>query len=89
MKIDAILTLNIDNQMYTVSDLPPHVRNLVALLDSWRQTEADLHDQMTMLQMAQRSLTNDIVAAVQAAQNVPAPAPSVVEAPVEVESPTT
>ena len=77
MKLEPITTLNIDKQIFVVSELPPNVRTLVTLLDSWRQEEADVRDKLTMLQAAQRTLTQEIVTTVQAVVAAAAPAPVV------------
>lgn len=67
MKVEAITTLNIDGQTYNVSDLSDNLQKLVSLLDTCRQEDADLRDELTLVQYTQRALSQDLVAGIQAA----------------------
>jgi len=60
MNVEPISTLNVDGQTYTVTDLPENLRRLVSLLDSMRQEESDLNDELVTVRYAQRALTQDL-----------------------------
>ena len=59
-KVEQITTIKIDDVDVLVTDTSPHVQQLVAVYNEWRQKAADAKDHWTMTELALRSLGVDI-----------------------------
>lgn len=59
-KVQETKTLNIDNVAYAVEKMSPQLQQLVALMDEWRQEEADLSSKVTMVRSALQNVQNAI-----------------------------
>lgn len=64
MKIEATLTLNVDNQAYAVDKMSPQIQKLVDMFDDWRQEEADAQSKLLMIRSALRDLQRELYTAV-------------------------
>jgi hypothetical protein len=64
--VPNIVTLNIDDTSYEVSDLSESVQQLVALFNEWNQEEQDRRSAFLMVSAAKENLSSQIVAAVRA-----------------------
>ena len=59
-KIQATVTLNINDQSYAVEKMSPTVQQLVVMFDEWRQKEVDAQSDLLMLRAALRDLQREL-----------------------------
>lgn len=63
-KVQETKTLTIDGVTFAVDKMSPQLQQLVVMMDDWRQREADLMSENTMVKAALRGVQNDIYAIV-------------------------
>lgn len=78
--VKPITVLNIDDVPYAVNTLSEDIQSLVTTLDGWNQKEADVYDELNILQAAKQTLSAQIVAKIREENTPPVPAE---EAPTE------
>lgn len=60
-KIQETLSVTIDEQTYNVADLSQNTQQLIRMMDSWRQKDADLTDDLLMVRAALRDIQNTLL----------------------------
>jgi hypothetical protein len=70
-KIEHTVTVAIDGTEYSVAQFSDSVKNAIALMDDWRQKEADLSSDILMVRGAIRDIQNSILAAINSELNPP------------------
>jgi hypothetical protein len=78
-KIQETVTVTIDDQSYDVATLSDGVKQMVALMDEWRQDEADQTSGLLKTRAAIRDIQNTLLTTIKAelapaAEDVPADA---------------
>ena len=59
--ISKTLTLTADDTVYSVADMSQPLRDMVALMDEWRQRELDLSMEVTMVRGALRDIQTQML----------------------------
>lgn len=67
LKTEETKVVTIDGNSRAVDALPEEVRRLVNFYDDWKQRELEARSHLLMAQTAMRGLANEIVAAIQKA----------------------
>lgn len=62
-KIQETVTVSVDEQQYNVADLSDNVKQMIGMMDEWRQKDADLTSEVLMARAAIRDIQNTILAA--------------------------
>ncbi len=60
-KIQETLSVTIDEQTYNVADLSQNTQQLIRMMDSWRQKDADLTNDLLMVRAALRDIQNTLL----------------------------
>lgn len=71
-KIQETVTVNIDDKSYEVSQFGDNIKQMIALMDEWRQKDADLTSELLMVRAAIRDIQNTILSNINAELNPPA-----------------
>ena len=88
-KGQATTTITVDGTVFAVESMKDEVKNLVHLMDEWRQRDADLLSDITMVRSALRDVQNNIYVAIkkqmeEAAKTDPAPQGQVLKPELQV-----
>jgi peptidoglycan hydrolase CwlO-like protein len=59
-KVQPSTTITVDNAVYAVEALHPQIKNMVAMMDEWRQEDVDLSVKLAMVKAALRDIQNNI-----------------------------
>lgn len=85
-KIQETVTVTIDEQSYDVVALSDGANQMIAMMDEWRQKEADLTSDLLMARAAIRDIQNTLLTTIKAevapAEEVATDADAVDQAPV-------
>lgn len=65
-KIQETITVTIDDKSYEVAQLSDNVKQMIGLMDEWRQKEADLTSDLLMARAALRDIQNTLLNAIKA-----------------------
>lgn len=68
VRAEEIKVLTVDGTTYVVSDLSQNVQRLVQIYNHWRQQQVDARLELSKIDAALRSLSNEIVLAMQKEQ---------------------
>lgn len=60
-KIQETTSVTIDEQTYQVADLSDNVKQMIGLMDEWRQEDADLTNKVLMVRAAIRDIQNTLL----------------------------
>lgn len=60
-KVEEIKVVNVDNETYSVDELPEDIRNLVEFYNEWRESEANLRSELMKTQAAMRDLSREMI----------------------------
>lgn len=60
-KIQETLSVTIDEQTYNVADLSQNTQQLIRMMDTWRQKDADLTNDLLMVRAALRDIQNTLL----------------------------
>jgi len=71
-KIQETVTVNIDNSSYDVAQFGDNIKQMITLMDEWRQKDADLTSELLMVRAAIRDIQNTILSNINAELNPPA-----------------
>ena len=66
MKVEEIKVINVKGVAHAVETMSENVQRLVSVLNDWRQDEVDARNKLMMVQAAQRELSREIIAVVEA-----------------------
>lgn len=75
-KIQETLTVTFDDNTYTVADMSDNVKQMIALMDEWRQRDADLTSEVLMVRAAVRDVQNTLLATIREEMAAPAETPA-------------
>lgn len=75
-KIQETVTVTIDEQSFEVANLSDNVKQMISLMDDWRQRDADLASELLMVRAALRDIQNTLLTTIKAET-----APAETEAP--------
>lgn len=78
-QVQKTTTVTIDEQSFEVSSLSENVQQMIALMDEWRQRDADLTGDLLMVRAAIRDIQNTLLSTIKA-ETTPAEATEVTEA---------
>lgn len=59
-KVMETKTINVDNVVYAVEKMSPQLQQMITMMDEWRQKDADLTVELTMVKAALRDIQNSI-----------------------------
>jgi aryl carrier-like protein len=65
-KIQETVTVTIDEQSYEVAALSDGAKQMIAMMDEWRQKEADVTSDLLMARAAIRDIQNTLLATIKA-----------------------
>lgn len=65
---DETRVVTIDETQHPIEELPEKAQQLVKFYDDWKQKELDARSELMMIQTAMQGLANQIVAAINEAQ---------------------
>lgn len=60
-KIQETTSVTIDDATYQVADLSDNVKQMIGLMDDWRQEDADLTSKVLMVRAAIRDIQNTLL----------------------------
>lgn len=78
-QVQKTTTVTIDEQSFEVSSLSENVQQMIALMDEWRQRDADLTGDLLMVRAAIRDIQNTLLSTIKA-ETTPAETTEVTEA---------
>ncbi len=78
-QVQKTTTVTIDEQSFEVSSLSENVQQMIALMDEWRQRDADLTGDLLMVRAAIRDIQNTLLSTIKA-ETSPAETTEVTEA---------
>lgn len=62
--IQKTLTVTVDDAIYTVEKMSPQIKDMIALMDEWRQREVDMNVELAMVRGALRDIQNQLLLAI-------------------------
>lgn len=65
-QVQATTTITVDEQVFAVDKMSAKIQQMIAMMDEWRQEEADLTVKLTMVRSALRDIQNNIYNTLQA-----------------------
>ena len=77
-QIQETTTVTIDDKSYEVASFSDNIKQMIALMDSWRQKDADMTNDLLMVRAAIRDIQNTLLTAIKE-EVAPAPAEDVVD----------
>ena len=75
-QVQKTTTVTIDEQSFEVASLSENVQQMIALMDDWRQKDADLTSELLMVRAALRDIQNTLLTTIKSET-----APAETEAP--------
>lgn len=63
-KVQPTTTITIDGAVFAVDSMSNNVKEMIALMDEWRQRDADLVTEIAMVRGALRDIQNNIYVAI-------------------------
>ena len=60
-KVEDVKVLNIDDVPYAVDSMSDEVQQMVAIFNEWNQQEADVRNQLALVQAAKNDLSRRII----------------------------
>lgn len=60
-QVQKTTTVTIDEQSFEVASLSENVQQMIALMDEWRQKDADLTSELLMVRAALRDIQNTLL----------------------------
>jgi hypothetical protein len=62
--VQKTLTVTVDDALYQVDKMSPQVKDMIALMDEWRQKEVDLNVDLAMVRGALRDVQNQLLVSI-------------------------
>jgi len=60
-KVTQTLSVTVDDVTYNVADMSDQVKQMIELMDEWRQQEVDISGQLVMVRSAIRDIQNSLL----------------------------
>jgi vacuolar-type H+-ATPase subunit F/Vma7 len=79
-KVQQTLSITIDDTTFEVAGMSEQIKQMVELMDDWRQQESDVSGQLILVRSAIRDIQNSLLTQIRQDQEAAA-APAVVEVP--------
>ncbi len=74
-KVQETTSVTIDDKTFQVADLSDNVKQMIGLMDEWRQEDADLTNKVLMVRAAIRDIQNTLLTTIKQ-ETAPAETPA-------------